>query len=83
MRAGFEISDLNNFGTGVRLFFSESKLPENSKIAEFRKLKDHIYSNEKVISKLQNNPSLQLYFVGTGIEPDNDHSSAIQKVITA
>jgi hypothetical protein len=46
MRAGFEIADLNNFGTGVRLFFSESKLPENTKVADFRKLKDYIYSNE-------------------------------------
>jgi cold shock CspA family protein len=82
MRASFEISDLNNFGTGVRLFFSESKLPENSKIAEFRQLKDYIYSNEKVISKLQKNPSLQLYFVGTGTEPENDHFAAIRSVVT-
>lgn len=82
MRSGFEISELNNFGTGVRLFFSESALPENSKITEFRQIKDHIYSNEKVISKLQKNPSLRLYYVGTGTEPVNDHFAGIQNVIT-
>jgi cold shock CspA family protein len=81
MRSSFEISELNNFGTGVRLFFSETALPENSKISEFRAIKDYIYTNEKVISKLQKNPSLSLYYVGTGTEPANDHFSGIQRVI--
>ena len=81
VRSGSDISELNNFGTGVRLFFSESALPENSKILEFRQIKDHIYSNEKVISKLQKNPSLRLYYVGTGTEPVNDHFSGIQGII--
>jgi hypothetical protein len=82
MRSSFEISELNNFGTGVRLFFSSAALPENEKVSEFRQLKDYIYSNEKVISKLQKNPSLHLCFVGTGTEPDNEHFAAIQSVIT-
>ncbi len=82
MRSSFEISELNNFGTGVRLFFSNAALPENDKVSGFRQLKDYIYSNEKVISKLQKNPSLHLCFVGTGTEPDNEHFSAIQSVIT-
>jgi cold shock CspA family protein len=82
MRASFEMSELNSFGTGVRLFFSQPVLPENSKIAEFRKIKDYIYSDEKIISKLQKNPSLQLYYVGTGLEPANNHFSAIQSFIT-
>jgi cold shock CspA family protein len=81
MRPSFEISELNNFGTGVRLFFSGASLPENSKISEFRQIKDYIYSNEKVISKLQKNPNLRLYYVGTGTEPANSHFSAIQEVI--
>ncbi len=81
MRPNFEIAELNNFGTGVRLFFSEAALPENSKVSEFRQIKDFIYSDEKVISKLQRNPSLRLYYVGTGTEPANDHFSAIQSVI--
>src|ERR1700687_204356 len=81
MRQGFEMSDLNNFGTGVRLFFSEATLPQNSKISEFRQIKDYIYSNERVISKLQRNPSLRLYYVGTGTEPVNEHFSGIQELI--
>lgn len=82
MRASFEITDLNNFGTGVKLFFSDVTLPQNSKVAEFRQLKDYIYSDEKVISKLHSNPNLQLYFVGTGADPDNAHFAAIKSVIT-
>jgi len=81
MRPGFEMADLSNFGAGVKLFFSSSPLPENNKVAECRQLKDHIYSNEKVISKLHSNPSLRLYFVGTGTEPDNAHFKAIKEVI--
>lgn len=81
MRPGFEIAELNNFGTGVRLFFSGPILPENSKISEFRQIRDHIYSNEKVISKLQRNPTLRLYYVGTGTDPANEHFAAIQNVI--
>jgi len=81
MRANFDISELNSFGTGVRHFFGEAALPENGKIAEFRELKQYIYSNEKVISKLHKNPSLQMYFVGTGTEPHNDHFLGIQTII--
>lgn len=81
MRPSFEISELNNFGTGVRLFFSETALPENNKISEFRRIKDYIYSNERVISKLQKNPSVRLYYVGTGTEPINPHFSAIKEVV--
>jgi hypothetical protein len=81
--AHFEISDLNSFGTGVRSFFSEGVLPHNGKVAEFRQLKDYIYSDQKVISKLHSNPQLRLYFVGTGAEPDNPHFAAIRDVITS
>ena len=41
-------------------------MPENSRIKEFRQIRDYIYSSEKVISKLAENPSLYLYYVGTG-----------------
>jgi cold shock CspA family protein len=81
MKTGFEISELNNFGTGVRLFFSDSSLPENSKISEFRRIKDHIYSHERLIAKLQRNPSLSLYYVATGNEPENNHFTAIREVV--
>jgi cold shock CspA family protein len=80
MQSGFEISELDNFGTGVKHFFSEKALPENPKISQLRDIKNHIYS-EKVISKLQKNPSLRLYYVGTGTPPANDHFSAIQGII--
>jgi cold shock CspA family protein len=82
MRSTFEMAELSNFGTGVRLFFSPSSLPQNSKVTDFRELKEYVYSNEKVISKLSSNPSLRLYFVGTGNEPENEHFSAIRSVIT-
>ncbi len=81
MRPSFDMADLSTFGTGVKLFFSNSPLPENAKVAEFRQLKDHIYADEKVIKKLHSNPSVRLYFAGTGTEPDNDHFKAIKEVI--
>lgn len=81
MRSNFDMAELNNFGVGVKLFFSPPSLPENEKVAEFRQLKDHIFSNEKVIAKLHSNPSVRLYFVGTGTEPETAHFKATKKVI--
>jgi len=74
MSPSFDISELNCFAVGVKNFFSESKLPQNSKVSDFRQLKDYIYSNQKVTSKLQNNPNLRLYFVGTGVEPEEQRA---------
>jgi hypothetical protein len=74
MSPSFDISELNCFAVGVKHFFSESKLPQNSKVSDFRQLKDYIYSNQKVTSKLQNNPNLRLYFVGTGVEPEEQRA---------
>lgn len=81
MRPSFDMAELSNFGTGVKLFFSLSQLPENNKVSEFRQLKEYIYSSEKVIAKLHSNPSVRLYFVGTGTEPENQHFTAIKEVI--
>jgi cold shock CspA family protein len=81
MRPRFEISELSNLGTGVRMFFSEGALPENSRVSEFRQIKDYIYADEKVISKLRNNPSLCLYYVATGTEPETAHFTAMQSQI--
>ncbi len=81
MRSGFEISELTNLGAGVRMFFSEATLPENSKVTEFRQVKDFIYSDERVISKFRKNPSLYIYYVGTGSEPVNAHFSGIKDQI--
>lgn len=79
MRPNFDTAELNTFGTGVKVFFSEGYLPENSRITEFREIKDFIYSDEKVISKLEENPSLYLYYVGTGAEPTDDNFLGAQK----
>lgn len=82
MRHGFEMSELINLGAGVRMFFSAKALPENSKVSEFRQIKDHIYSDEQVISKLTSNPSLSIFYATTGTEPVNQHFSATQEMMT-
>ena len=79
MKPNFDAAELNNFGTGVKVFFSEGYLPENAKIAEFREIKDYIYADEKIIAKLEKNPSLYLYYVGTGIEPSDQHVLGMQQ----
>jgi len=79
MRPNFDISELHTFGTGVKVFFSEGYLPENHRIKDLREIKDFIYSDEKVISKLEENPSLYLYYVGTGAEPTDDNFLGAQR----
>lgn len=81
MRSKFDASEFNTFGIGVKHFFSEATLPENSKIKAFRKLKDFIYSDEKVISKLEKNPNVQLYYVGMGKQPTDDHFAGTVKML--
>ncbi|MCG8643718.1 MAG: AIPR family protein [Desulfobacterales bacterium] len=72
MRPNFNLGEFNKFGLGVKNFFSKGYLPENEKVKEIREIKDFIYSDQKVISKLDRNPSLLLFYVTTGIEPSND-----------
>ncbi|MFB2838719.1 AIPR family protein [Floridanema evergladense] len=81
MRPKFDRTELNTFGTGVKVFFSDRYLPENLRISEFREIKDFIYSNEEVIRKLDKNPSLFLYYVSTGIEPTDENFSGNQKLL--
>ncbi|MGA3326203.1 MAG: AIPR family protein [Terriglobia bacterium] len=81
MRHGFEMSELINLGAGVRMFFSAKALPENDKVAEFRQIKDYVYSDDQVISKLKNNPSLSIFYVTTGTEPADEHFSASRETI--
>lgn len=73
MRSSFDTSEFNTFGTGIKVFFSDGFLPENSQVSEFRKIKDFILSDQKVISKLEANPSLSIYYVTTGTEPTDEH----------
>lgn len=77
----FDASELNTFGVGVGNFFSESNLPENDKITSLRKIKDFIYSSEKVIEKLEENPSLFVYYVALGSVPEDEHFSGTIKLI--
>ena len=73
MRSGVNISEFNKFGLGVKNFFSDGYLPENIHLREIREIKDYIYSDRIVISKLDNNPSLNLYFVSIGPEPTDEN----------
>lgn len=80
MRPKFEKTELNTFGTGVKVFFSTNYLPENNQIKEFRKIKDLIYTHE-VVGKWAKNPSLVLYYVSTGAEPTDENFSGNQKLL--
>ncbi|WP_293132951.1 AIPR family protein [Microcoleus sp. bin38.metabat.b11b12b14.051] len=82
MKNKFEKTELNTFGTGVKVFFSDPALPENARIREFREIKDFIYSDEAVVRKLDKNPSLFLYYVSTGSEPTEDNFLGNQKFLT-
>lgn len=79
-RTEFESDAINTFGVGVRNFFSEPELPENDKVKEFRKIKDYILNEEKVIRKLNTNPSLHTYYVFCGRTPNDKHTEAIKKL---
>jgi cold shock CspA family protein len=83
MRPKFDKTELNTFGTGVKVFFSDDPyLPENTRIREFRQIKYFIYSDQKVISKLDKSPSLVLYYVGTGAEPTDENFLGNQNLLT-
>jgi hypothetical protein len=82
MRPSFDTKELNSLGTGVRMFFSEGYLPENSRVKDARDIKDFIYSDEKVISKFERNPRLYLYYVGTGTEPTDENLVGTLKWVT-
>lgn len=80
-RTDFDSSAVNTFGIGVKNFFSEPVLPENEKVKELRALKDYIFNDEKVLRKLEANPSLCVYYVFCGTTPVDDHTSAIKKLL--
>lgn len=81
MKPNFETAEFNTFGIGVKHFLSDVILPENERVHELRKLKDYIYNNEKVISKLNSNPNLFLYYVGIGIQPTDEHFIGTKQII--
>jgi AIPR protein len=60
----FGTNDLNNFGYGVKDFFSETpSLRRNSEIKAFAELSNFIFSNA---SKFRDTPKCKLYFVTNG-----------------
>lgn len=80
-QSNFDAAEFNSFGVGVSNFFSESNLPENDKVKEFRLIKDFIYSNEQVIEKLEENPSLFVYYIALGVVPTDEHFAGTKKLI--
>ena len=76
----FDIAELSSFGNGVKNFLADKAfLSENAKIKAIREVKDFIYSDQKIISKLDHHPDLFLYYVTTGIEPTDPTFTGIQK----
>ena len=82
MRPKFDKEELQIFGAGVKVFFSEAYLPENAQIKEFRNIKDFLSSDEQVIKKLDKNPSVHLYYVGIGTEPTDENFAGHLQLIT-
>lgn len=80
-RTDFDSSAVNTFGIGVKNFFSSPLLPENNKVKAIRDIKDYIFSEEKVIRKLEKNPSVNVYYVFCGSAPDDLHTSAIKELL--
>ncbi|MDZ8261008.1 AIPR family protein [Nostoc sp. ChiQUE01b] len=81
MQTKFDTSEFTTFGTGVKNFFSDGYLTENSKIKEFRDIKNFIYSDNKIISKLEKNPSIYLYYISTGTEPTDENFKGNLKLL--
>lgn len=72
MTQGFDIGEFSKFSLGVKNFFSDSYLPENKHLREVRALKEYIYSEQKIISKLKNALNLLINYVTTGGDINSD-----------
>lgn len=67
----FNGAQIVNFLAGIRNFFSDkSSIPENDDIKKLRLIKEGIYKNS---IKLDNAPTLDLFFVTTGIWEEPQH----------
>ena len=80
-RPDFDSAEFNTFGIGVQNFFSDPKLPENDKVKELRRLKNYIYNETSVIKKLEDNPSVFVYYVFCGQKPDDEHTEGIIHIL--
>jgi hypothetical protein len=81
MRAGFDLGEFSKFALGIKNFFSDGYIPENEQIRDIREIKDFIYSDQKVISKLDRNPSLYIYYVTTGTEINDENYLGAKKAL--
>ncbi|MFH1009176.1 MAG: AIPR family protein [Candidatus Latescibacterota bacterium] len=74
LRQGIDIGEFSKFTLGIKNFFSDGYLPENQHIKDIRDIKDFIYSDHNIISKLDNTPCLYVYYVTTGSEASDDRN---------
>ena len=80
-RPDFDSAEFNTFGIGAQNFFSKSNLPESDAVKALRTLKDYIYNETSVIKKLDDNPSVSVYYVFCGIVPDDEHTNGIKNIV--
>lgn len=80
-KTDFKSEEFNTFGIGAQNFFSDSNLPENESVKALRALKDYIYSESSIIRKLDENPSVSVYYVFCGECPTDNHTEAIKKIV--
>lgn len=82
LTSGFDLGEFSKFSLGVKNFFSEGYLPENTQVKEIRDLKNFLYSDERIISKLDNAPLLNIFYATTGGEVDsNSHFIGAKKTL--
>lgn len=72
LSSGFNLAEFTKYGLGIKNFFSDGYLPENQHLKEIKELKNHIYSDDNIISKLDNAPSLSIYYITTGENANNN-----------
>lgn len=82
-RPGMDVGEFQKFGQGIRNFFASGYLPENQMLLDLRKVKDFILSDERVIAKLEKNPSLYAYYVSIGPEPDDSNFEGARKFLAS
>lgn len=80
-RTDFDSAEFNTFGIGAQNFFSNPNLPENEHIKELRKLKDYIYNETSIIKKLEDNPSVSVFYVFCGTKPEDEHTDGIIRIV--
>lgn len=80
-KTDFDSAEFNTFGIGAQNFFSKPRLPESEALTQIRDLKDYIYNDMSVIRKLEDNPSVSIYYVFCGNAPQDDHTESLKDII--